>query len=90
MRPCPAETCPRFTGNSVVVPFKGERRLRIPRLGETYVLTVANLVYRGLLFGARGAECGGGGDRTGGRREAIGGASHQSKVSLFVFVRHHH
>jgi hypothetical protein len=51
-----AETCPRFTGNSVVVPFKGERRLRIPRLGETYVLTVANLVYRGLLFGARGAE----------------------------------
>jgi len=51
-----AEICPRFTGNTIVVPFKGERRLQINHLGEVYVMTVANLVYRGLFVGSRGAE----------------------------------
>jgi len=46
----------KFTGNSVLVPFKGERLLTIHALGEEYRLTYPSLQYRGVMLGPKGAE----------------------------------
>jgi len=51
-----AEISPKFMGNSVEVPFKGERKLQLESCKEEYVMTVPNLQYRGLFVGSRGAE----------------------------------
>mmetsp|Transcript_10728 Transcript_10728/g.35967 ORF Transcript_10728/g.35967 Transcript_10728/m.35967 type:complete len:620 (-) Transcript_10728:2083-3942(-) len=51
-----AEINPTFTGNCVLVPFKGKRVLKIMHLNEEYTMTVPSLQYRGLFVGSRGAE----------------------------------
>lgn len=52
-----AEIVPKFTGNSVLVPFKGQRVLTLHNSNEQYLMTyLPNLQYRGLLIGSRGAE----------------------------------
>ena len=46
----------KFTGNSVLVPFKGVRTLTIHALDEEYTLTYPSLQYRGVMLGPKGAE----------------------------------
>ena len=43
----------KFTGNTVLVPFKGTRKLRIHGLDEEYLLTVPSLQYRGVMLGPK-------------------------------------
>jgi hypothetical protein len=46
----------KFMGNSVLVPFKGVRRLTIKGTNEIYHLTYPSLQYRGVMLGPKGAE----------------------------------
>ena len=46
----------KFMGNSVLVPFKGGRRLTIKGTNEVYHLTYPSLQYRGVMLGPKGAE----------------------------------